>query len=100
VGLYAVKGQLVALNDLKPSAAEAGALPAKMELKLAWTGPDTFVASNEGQALYMRRHTPGNPIVRLMQMGLKPGKAEAPGAMRGVIATMQNNVNRSLDSDQ
>lgn len=98
-GKYLVNGPLVAMNSLQASASEVGPLPTSLKLKLAWTGPDTLVAScNDAEAIYLRRHPEGNPLVRLMQMGLKPQKAEVPGQMRGVIATMQNNVNDSLET--
>ncbi|MGV3615407.1 MAG: hypothetical protein ACO1SV_08760 [Fimbriimonas sp.] len=94
-GKYAVTGQLVAMNDIKVTASAAGPLPGKMNLRLAWTGPDTLVAANGSEAIYLRRLRQANPIAKLMQMGLKPGNAEAPGAMRGVIATMQKNLDQA-----
>lgn len=99
-GKYLVAGQLVAMNALQASASEVGPLPSSLKLNLAWTGPDSVVAAcNGAEAIYLRRHPQGNPLVRLMRMGLKPDKAEAPGQMRGVIATMQDNVNKSLDTE-
>lgn len=98
-GKYLVAGHLLAMNGLKASASEVGPLPTSLKMNLAWTGPNTLVAScNGAEAIYLRRHSKGNPLVRLMQMGLKPQKGEVPGQMRGVIATMQNNVNQSLET--
>lgn len=92
VGKYAVSGQLVALNGIKTSETGAGTIPANVNLKLAWTGPNSVVATDGNEAIYLRRKSQGSPIAKLMKMGLKPGNTEVPGAMRGVIATMEKNV--------
>ena len=92
VGKYAVAGQLVALNGIKTSETGAGTLPGSVNLKLAWTGPDSVVATDGNEAIYLRRKPQGSPIAKLVKMGLKPGNTEVPGAMRGVIATMEKNV--------
>lgn len=99
VGKYAVAGQLVALNGLRASETGVGPLPANLNLKLAWTGPDSVVATDGSEAIYLRRKPQGSPIAKLMQMRLKPGNAEVPGAMRGVIATMQNNIDQAQSGD-
>jgi hypothetical protein len=100
-GKYAVAGRLVAMNSLRATESEAGPLPTALNMNIAWTGPNTLVAScNGAEAIYLRRHPEGNPLVRLMQMGLKPQKGEVPGQVRGAIATMQTNVNKTLDTDE
>ncbi|AIE86365.1 hypothetical protein OP10G_2997 [Fimbriimonas ginsengisoli Gsoil 348] len=91
-GKYLVSGRLVAMNSIQASEAQAGILPTSMKLDLSWTGPDSVVAScNGAEAIYLRRHPEGNPLVQLLRMGLKPQKADSPGAMRGSLSTMQTN---------
>lgn len=99
VGKYEVSGQLVAMNGIRTSESGAGSIPSGLKYKLAWTGPNSVVATDGGEAIYLRRKSQSNPIARLMQMGIKPGNAEVPGAMRGVIATMQNNVDQAQSGD-
>lgn len=98
-GEYAVTGQKVAMRELRSTATNAGAMPSQLEMKLAWTGPDTMVAATGSEAIYMRREKKDNPLARFMQMGIKPGKAEVPGQMRGVISSMQDNVKKNEDAE-
>lgn len=92
-GKYVVTGQLVAVNGLQVTGSDQK-LPNPLKFRLSWSGANSLLATNGSEAIYLRRRAKsGSPIANLMQMGLKPGKAEAPGAMRGVIATLQKNVN-------
>ena len=92
-GLYSVQGILVAMNGVQTTASGAGGMPSNLNMSLHWTGPDALVAAYNGsEAIFLKRHPKGNPLAQLLQMGLKPGKSEGPGQIRGVIATMQKNV--------
>lgn len=93
-GEYSVTGQQVAMKEIHTTQTNAGAMPNELSMKLAWTGPDSMVAATDSAAIYMRREKQGNPLARFMQMGIKPGSAEVPGQMRGVISTMQSNVDK------
>lgn len=91
-GKYLVAGTLLAMNDLTSTSGGAGSLPKSLKISLSWTGPDSVIATTPGEAIYMRRKPKASSLARLMEMGIKPNKAEVPGQMRGVIATMQSNV--------
>lgn len=91
-GQYVVTGQNVALKSLRTSNSSPQ-MPANMKLKLSWSGPDNLIATNGSEAIYLHRRPKGSPVANLMQMGIKPGSAKVPGQMRGVIATLQENIN-------
>jgi hypothetical protein len=91
-GTYAVLGEAVAVTDIRNGVSEAGALPPGLNLRLAWTGPDSLVASCAGsEALYLRRHRIGH-LAEMLRLGLKPGQDATPGKMRGVVATESTQV--------
>lgn len=90
-GQYVVSGQTVALRSLQSQTANSQ-IPPSLKLKLSWSGPDNVIATNGSEAIYLHRRPKGSPVANLMQMGLKPGSAQAPGKMRGVIATLQENI--------
>jgi len=93
LGNFAVAGRDVAITGLKVSPALAGTLPSAVKLSLAWMGPDSLVATTGGgEAIYLRRRKKSNGLVRMMRMGVKPSEVEIPGQMRGVVATMQGNL--------
>ncbi len=97
-GKYVVGGQLVSMSQIQSDSAEMG-VPQRVKMQLAWTGPNTVVASCGGtEAIYLRRRNAGHPVASLLRMGLKGGNSDAPGAMRGVIATVQDEVRQEQDN--
>jgi hypothetical protein len=95
-GKYVVSGQLVTLNGLS-SESQSFTVPPNLLMQLAWTGPDRVVAAcGKSEALYLRKRDDQHPLVQIMKFGLKPGaENEAPGAIRGMVTTMQNNIDKA-----
>jgi hypothetical protein len=92
-GRYSVTGHLVSMNEIKTSSTAVGKVPDKLDLRLSWSGPNKLVATNPNEAIYLRRREEGGSTFSgLLQMRLKPESAKVPGAMRGVIATMEENT--------
>ena len=95
-GKYVVDGILVAMNGVTSSSEIVG-LPKTMQMKLAWTGPDQVIASVGDEAVYLRRHTQQNGLVKLMKYGLSNGKSgEAPAAMTSAINGMKDSFTKEL----
>lgn len=99
-GRYEVKGQMVSMLGIATSESGAGTLPPKFNLQLAWTGPDTVVAScNGSEALYMRRHDGKNGLANLIHLGLKGGDMnEAPDSVKNLANTMSKGT-REAEKD-
>lgn len=84
-GSYKVAGTLVAINQISCGEGGGVMMPNNMNMRLAWTGPDTVVAScNESEALYLRRHNKGNALVNLIHVGIKPGSGDAPEGIKAL----------------
>jgi len=88
-GDYKVAGVLVVVDKISTSDGGSLQIPPAMNMSLAWTGPDSLVAScNGAEALYLRRRQKEGGLANLIHTGLKPGSSETPAGVQDLADKM------------
>jgi hypothetical protein len=101
-GTYEVEGTTVAMRDLRTRGDSSDTIKNVITMNLAWSGSDDVIAMDKTEAIFLKRHKAGNPLVRFMQMGLKsgekPGVDQTDNQTRGVIGPVKRSMQDGDDS--
>ncbi|WP_309717824.1 hypothetical protein [Armatimonas sp.] len=95
-GSFKTDGRKVQVTGLRAKEGSA-TLPTKFEMMLTWTSADLAIgAVGTNEILYLRRKKKDQGLLSMFKFGMKPGEdAKVPGAMRGVIANLKDQVEKS-----
>lgn len=100
-GKYEVVGTSVAMKEMQASGDTSESIQNAISMNLAWSGSDNVIAMDKTEAIYLKRHKTGNPLLTFMQMGMrKPEKtddSQVSGEMRGVIGDMKRSMQDNED---
>lgn len=101
-GTYLVDGTMVAMKGLHTSGDTSEEIQSAINMNLAWTGNDNVIALDKTEAIYLRRHKVGNPLIRFMQMGLRkeerPDNGSTSSETRGVLGETKRAMQESDDA--
>jgi len=93
-GDYVVAGTSLAVRKLSTLDGATWQMPATLNISLAWTGPNSLVAScNGAEALYLRRAEKGRTNT-LVQVGLKSESGEAAPGLQNLAGKMTTGTDK------